>query len=401
MMGRGSRRTYIRARECMPRHAHNHHGTCGWGSRAAAAEMTIDPEAAAPRKQLKEEEEEEAFLQGVWFRRQFEYPHGMFMCTTACMQIGMAVLCGQVNPQRILAAVRRRDGNSMAEATELIDRFMEVADTVHGRIETILFRSSQLNSEIRQPGGGVDSTIRHLSSLSGQGHGPSRMISVNELLTTLRIDAERLGLASHEYMVCESGVHSRLKATKKPAAGCAKRRLAYASEGYRIGLRHVPNCMVVAEGASEGACELASIVLATTNGHTVCGVWQKTADGRGEYALFDSAPGVMRVGLSAEELVEGIGSAIRIPRAAWGSTDQAEPMVETSESDSDPDEDKDDADGRGQHDQLLPNLLPPANRAPGERKAKKKKWKKKRAKIGDDDYTFDRFYCDVTIFFLL
>lgn len=336
----------------------------------------------------------------VWFRRQFEYPHGAFMCTTACMQIGMAVLCGQVDPQGVLLG-----RTSKQQATERIDKFMEVADTVHGRVESILFlRSSQQQEEnARQSGGGADASVRHLASLhvntTSRKKSPSRMISVNELLTTLHIDVDRIGLASHEYMVCESGVHARLR----PTAACSKkRRLAYASEGYRIALRHVPRCMVVVKeeddkegsSSSSSSSSLASIVLATANGHTVCGVWQKTADRRRrEYALFDSGPGMMRVGLTAEELVEGIGSALRIPRAAWGTTvDITESEPESSESES--------------SCAALPNLLPGTARVPGGTRARTTKKRRRDTTTStdmesSDGGALDRFYCDVTIFYLL
>lgn len=511
-----------RCTSCMPRQMHAEVSTAPWGR----ASMPTTTTTTTTRMPIEERAAAEPVVdRRIWFRRQFEYPHGMFMCTTACMQIGMAVLCGQVNPQRIFASLRdafRRGRSTRAKSTTMshavngnsgcvgggdddhahadeaaasvdrINEFMRVADIVHGRIETILYRASQakenemsrgrrkhkltLDDEGNEAAVDLDavrnndtvhqgeSGIHHLSLMvAARGGSPSRMISVNELLTTLRIDTQRLGLMMQEYMVCESGVGTRLLRSRDASGGDdddhhhhhtkhhrgstgspetkPRRRLACMAEGYRIGLRHVPKCMVVEDVVGTGAngqdheevqgkarcCHLASIVLATTNGHTVCGIWQKNKHSeqgqqhqkqQGEYALFDSAPGLLKVGLTADELVEGIGAAIRIPRAAWG---EKEPVMEEEPTCSRHHHAQ--QQGSGMHvrsprhtpapasllapavECALPNLLPGmslsacehVHQHPPTTESRKKMRAASAAALQMD---LDRFYCDVTIFFL-
>lgn len=369
---------------------------------------------------------------GLRFRPQFEYPRGMFMCTTACLQVGMATLCGQIDPRAIFAASRCRDQAVCTEAVARIDELMASANVVHGRVETILFReqSRRMGDECD----GVDGC--------GRSCAPHRMVSVNELIGTLKIDMPKLGLIRCEYMVCEAGVgtllvprieeSARTSAQKKedglvaptngrhaavsepltaPAVASPVRRLVLAADSYHVGLSHIPSCMVVRSRPGEGqrtaeltvlSYPLASVALATANGHTVCGMWHADADGRNaQYAFFDPAPGTLLVGMDADDMVDAIASSIRIPSRVRGPLAKDVPR-RLDEDDNDRQEEEEEAKGsrtlaRDMQASALPNLLPGVSLSTqtGTQAAAAA------APVAPQrEFEHGEFYCDVTIFYL-
>ena len=216
-----------------------------------------------------------------WCNQQGMYRHGAQMCTTACMQVGMAVLCGQLDLQRM---------NSLPPSSieNTLNWCMNAASTVHGRIESILRRRD--------------------CSTSG-----SRMISVNELITVLEINLPLIGVQLDELMLCQRGTETRLLHSRKGL-------LKYEAEFCFIGLKHLPMCMVPKKGEGSNSAPGSVAALVTANGHTVCAVCYVGRDSGGvdveqnvQYALFDPMPGQMHVGLSAAQMGSGLQRMLSIP----------------------------------------------------------------------------------------
>lgn len=219
-----------------------------------------------------------ALMQGeqvLWCNQQGAYPHGAQMCTTACMQVGMAVLCGQLDTEAAWRAAAGGDEGACRDFVGALNWCMGASSVVHGRVQTLLARRELLPAA------------------------QSRMVSVNELVTVLHIDLPALGVGLDELVLCKQGLSTRLL---ERTGG-----LLYEPESCFIGLSHLPLCM----RKGSGAC----VALVTANLHTVCAV----CSGGEQYALFDPMPGQMWVGLSGAQLVNKLQRMLSIPSALRGS----------------------------------------------------------------------------------
>ena len=241
------------------------------------------------------------------FRRQCSYPNGELMCTTACMQVAMALLCRQISlPLRNV---------SYESVVQKIDECMRVGSIVHGNVETIIRRLRAKDSG-SQPG------LVH------------RMISVNELISMLRIDLKGLGVCMEELVVPDSGGGggvSRAKLTlRKSPSGTPRRGLTrchhedaqnrpkYQASSCFIALQQLPLCMEMDDDAAASCSSSATphgeeirplcVALVTANGHTVC----CASYGDGLFAFFDSLPGRFAVGLSGHQMIEQMQAALSI-----------------------------------------------------------------------------------------
>lgn len=240
------------------------------------------------------EEEPTAFQECSFFcNQQAVFPHGSQMCTTACMQVGMAILCGQLD---LCAAWRigcERDGCTQLQQRSLnsckvvgmLNWCMNASSTVHGRVEGILSRRDQ---------GHHHHYLAH-----------PRMISANELIRVLGIDMASLGVQFEEFVVCKQGLETRM--CKRKDGVC---NLSYESNSCYITLSHLPLCISMDSGSS--------IALVTANGHTVCAACYQVRQGVSAYAVFDPMPGQLWVGFSRAQLVGKVQSLLRIPASVRG-----------------------------------------------------------------------------------
>ena len=139
----------------------------------------------------------------------------MQMCTTACMQVAMAILCRQINICREHASI-----SCHSALLQTLNGCMHVGCVVHGRVERIL------NARTR----------------GEAGVGANRMVSVNELLSTLCIDLGSLGVITEELVVCMQGRGTILK--RRVACNNAQ-HLVYEPTSCFICLDQLPACMLV------------------------------------------------------------------------------------------------------------------------------------------------------------
>ena len=239
-----------------------------------------------------------------WCNQQGMYRHGAQMCTTACMQVGMAVLCGQLD-------LRRMRNLSPSSIQNTLNWCMNAASTVHGRIESILRHRDNVQLSSSSSSSASHPWQRGCMQLSSA----SRMISVNELITVLEINLPLLGVQLDELMLCQRGTETRLLH--------AKNGLKYKPEFCFIGLQQLPMCMVPKREGSHSTGSVTALV--TANGHTVCAVCYVCGDGdcdedNVQYALFDPMPGRMQVGLSAVQMGCGLRSMLSMPSCIAGGT---------------------------------------------------------------------------------
>jgi hypothetical protein len=218
------------------------------------------------------------------FQKQFSFPNGGHMCTTACMQVAMAILCKQIN-----VCSENALPSEHAALVHGLNGCMRVGSVVHGRVESIL--------NARVPGG-----------CFAQGGARDRMVSVNELLSILRIDLGTLGVCTEELLVCAQGRGTTLKLRVHSGSLDGSCHLLYEPTSCFICLDQLPGCMLVAPSACEGGG--VCVALVTANGHTVCVACYGFGD---RYAFCDPAPGEFCIGLSGTEMVEGLRHALRIP----------------------------------------------------------------------------------------
>lgn len=312
----------------------------------------------------------------------------MFMCTTACMQVGMAILCNQIDLSQL--ATHRQLSRSHHQQRRLqlegvLNWCMDVASVVHGRLERRLWTSRGEAAE------SADRRMHH----DQQQEAPHRMVSVNELITTLGINLHALGVGKEEYLVCSRGRTTRLILRNSSSsdssnqidqhatgqafnAGFSQRSVSSDSrQGHRscwlryetdtcyISLNHLPLCMRVATGLNDASSSSSpysqastSVAMVTANGHTVCVCCYGDCNG---YALFDPAPGRLCISLSDREMVDMLQSALRIPESAVNGDSLS---IHTDEHES-------------------------CNRRRKRTKAK-----------GSHDLEGSSFYCDVTIFYM-
>lgn len=225
--------------------------------------------------------------QVLWCNQQGAYRHGAQMCTTACMQVGMAVLCGQLDPEAAWRAAATRDEAACQEFVGMLNWCMSAGSIVHGRVEALLGLREFLPAA------------------------QSRMVSVNELVTVLNINLPALGVGLDELVLCKQGLDTRLLQRGEG--------LLYQPESCFIGLSHLPLCMLK---GSSGTC----VALVTANLHTVCVV----CSGSEHYALFDPMPGQMWVGLSSAQMVCKLQRMLSMPSSLRGSREDIS-IVEKAE----------------------------------------------------------------------
>lgn len=268
-----------------------------------------------------------------WCNGQGSYMHGATMCTTACMQVGMAMLCGQIDLVHISAGPHTA-GSTEKQVSGALNWCMNAASTVHGRIETLLHRREQQQAQ-------QQSLSRHLGQYCNDEMHPSlspnRMVSVNEVITLLGINLGSLGVCMEELVVCKTGVETRLKERGLQDASAKKRSLKYEAESCFVGLGHVPLCMEVSHGGgacSENGASQAECCVAffTANSHTVCAACYPRG-GRGlgaawEYAFFDPSPGQLQTGLSAAQLVSAVARTLSVPPSVCSSVEAVRQMAE-------------------------------------------------------------------------
>ncbi len=223
--------------------------------------------------------------QSFWCNQQGSYRHGAQMCTTACMQVGMAILCKQLDPSSAWQAALRRDQMACNAFVQTLNWCMNTGSIVHGRIESIL---------------------------SGNGfYSPSRMISVNELITVLKIDLGALGVRLDELVLCKRGVDTRLLVGGGGSSSSSSRiagQLLYEPEHCFVTLSHLPLCMQTTNRSKP------SVALVTANGHTLC-----VAFCEGRFALFDPMPGQMWVGMSGAQLASKVQRMLGMPSCVLGN----------------------------------------------------------------------------------
>lgn len=232
-----------------------------------------------------------------WCNQQGSYQHGAQMCTTACMQVGMATLCGQLDPEAACRAAGRGDDAVCTAFVGTLNWCMNAGSIVHGRVEGILGR--------RDSGGGF----------FGQQH-RSRMISVNELITVLGIDLPALGVGVEELVVCNKGLDTRMLIKEEEEEGERDEGISpkkYEPESCFIGLAHLPMCMLTRGGQNKKKGR--SVALVTANGHTVCA----SCCGEECYSLFDPMPGQMWVGLSGAQMSSKLQRVLGMPSSVRGS----------------------------------------------------------------------------------
>lgn len=312
-------------------------------------------------------------VQTVCCQTQFSFANGSNMCTTACMQVGMAILCNQVN----LGGVSSRSDSEIQQSLgSILTWCMEVSSVVHGRVEGIL------------EGGSVSHR--------------SRMVSINELVRTLHIDLKSLGIGVEELMVCRRGAGTPIRTRVRPReqddgcssslqqSGSKKRRmisswLKYEADSCYISLEHLPTCMLLASSTdADSSGNMTCVGMATANGHTVCVCCYKDSSGalQERYALFDPAPGRLCMGLSARQLVDMLKVSLSIPESAVRSSTTSH--VQQSH-------DATRGNNEGEEGEERDDTTAAIRR------------KKKRCNDGSSslhDLHKDAFYCDVTLFYI-
>ena len=232
-----------------------------------------------------------------------------------CKQVDLALV---TLPSQPLAGV--------TSLTQQLNWCMSVSSVVHGRVE--MFLNMREEAALQQQGAGVSN-----GGSSGSGPRPCpRMVSVHELIRTLNVDLNVLGIGMHKYILCSRrGCKTRLQLRKPPSGEAALAAAAptttasrgrvedepssgglkYAASSCFISMAHLPRCMEVVgvPSAAHASPRMMSVALATANGHTVCAVYYA----QGKYGFFDPAPGHLTLGLSAVQMTNMLGGALHMP----------------------------------------------------------------------------------------
>lgn len=273
-----------------------------------------------------------------WCNGQGSYRHGATMCTTACMQVGMAMLCAQIDLGNITAEPYIT--NVVEErVSSTLNWCMNAASTVHGRIQTMLHRREQLASHSYMNDGGRGSC----SAMYPE----NRMVSVNEVVTLLGINLGALGVCMEELVVCKRGVSTRLQERASEGLSLAQeslkkgRSLKYEAESCFVGLGHVPLCMELVNisrcsggggggGRDNQGVSDCCVAFITANNHTVCAACypSQQSGGESEYAFFDPSPGQLQTGMSAAQLVHVVSRTLAIPSSVCSSVEEVRRMAE-------------------------------------------------------------------------
>lgn len=238
-------------------------------------------------------------------RSQLCYQHGSQMCTTACMQVCIAVLCSKLDLLRAELAPWTKELRDAVH--ENLNWCMEAGNVVHGRVEGML--NTRQHSTASVPGSGG----RHF------------MLSVNDIVKILGINLSALHIGMDELLVslkgCSTGMKQRPVASPKDGQkGCCM--LKYEPVSCYISLSHLPACMELQVQPHQGpSAQRVSTSIITANGHSVCCACYYPSGGEiPSYSFFDPLPGTMCVGLSGSQMVTMVKDAIRIPSGVcWGS----------------------------------------------------------------------------------
>jgi hypothetical protein len=228
------------------------------------------------------------------FQTQFSFPNGQQMCTTACMQIAMGMLCGQIKPEE--------DSCNWHTLRQKINDCMSVGSTVHGRVESIL--------------------NKRLDARAVVGGGRHHMVSVNELINTLRIDLGSLGVCTEELIICSRGRCTTTSPRKNAQPGHPK----YETSSCFLCLDKLAECMIVKQ-EKKPTTRHVCVALATANGHTVC--MSCYGEGVDSFSFCDPAPGELCIGLSASVMEDMLRKTLHIPDCAATSSTQ-EPQFTSS-----------------------------------------------------------------------
>lgn len=237
------------------------------------------------------------------------------MCTTACMQVGMALLCGQLDlcSASLSGAAFGSSSSSKDPVVDTLNWCMGAASTVHGRLESILNFRDQREAAAAAAASGT----RRTAEARFHSQPSNRMVSVNELVNLLGINLAQLGMRTEELFVCSRGLQTRVKVRSNRESTTA---LKYEAESCFVSLGHVPICMELDRGR---VC----LAFFTASCHTVCAAcytFGKDYDAASQagpvlpmqrplYAFFDPSPGQLQVGISGAHMVRSVQNALGIP----------------------------------------------------------------------------------------
>ena len=204
----------------------------------------------------------------VYFKGQGTYSHGSCMCTTACLQFAMAVLCKRIN-------------------LLLTDEDSE--NILRGRLDHVVMAlASRSHAQLEQ-------------KMS------SRMVSVHEIINECGIDLQKLTIELEELFIVSSSSSS---SSQSAAASCemvpspAGHPMKYrATSCFLQDLQHLTQSMETQPDS------LLSAAIATSNGHTVCLVYCGEENG---FAFFDPLPGTLCMGLSSDGIVYRLCEALHL-----------------------------------------------------------------------------------------
>lgn len=229
-------------------------------------------------------EEEEAAAENsrslsIQFRGQGTYSHGTCMCTSACLQFAMAVLCRKVN-------LLCKTEEETAKLRSCIDSIMALASQSHAKLEKSTYSA--------------------------------RMVSVHEIIQESNIDLRKLTIELEElFMVfpAAAAATSCLSSTLCELAPSKKGHpMKYrASSCFLKDLSQLPACMESAEEETKNPSS--TVAIATSNGHTVCLV-HCCSDQREEndfFAFFDPLPGLLCIGISESKMLDMLCETLRLP----------------------------------------------------------------------------------------
>jgi hypothetical protein len=279
-------------------------------------------------------------------RSQLTYTHGAQMCTTACMQVAIAMLCQKVD---LCSAERAMWSPALVDRVcQDLTWCMEAGNVVHGRVERVL------------NGDGGRYNDHH--GRYHHYHHHHHMLSVNDIVKILGIKLDALHIGTEELIVSargqctEMGIRNRRISPSCPDSkkkqqqqqqqqhqGGGKREssrcmLKYEPASCYISLGHLPVCMELLDSpsgcasssppSSSSSCpgskgsptNRVSVVIFTANGHSVCcGCYYpagSTAGSTASYSVFDPLPGRMHVGLCGVRMAQMVKDALRIPARA-------------------------------------------------------------------------------------
>jgi hypothetical protein len=291
------------------------------------------------------------------------------------MQVGMAMLCGQIKLREAVDGGERECGMVVS----VLNWCMQTSSIVHGRIGSLL-NGTQAHWQ-RDTG---------LCTMAG-----SRMISVNELVTLLGINMDALNIGVREFLVCKEGLSTHMIPSPGKMVGDSKESeregsaLQYEPDAMFISLSHLPMCMVMSPAHRDAGHS--TVALVTANSHTVCVACYYHSDRCcNHYALFDPMPGMLWAGMSAAQMVMGVRNQLMVPQSVCGSIDSVQ--VASSQKRK-----KEAAGAAGAHQwvdccqdddgSMIQCLLPVAG---------KSKDSKARTPL-DGGMDASQFYCDVTL----